>query len=239
MKHLIVLFAVAVTALADPIIVVTGVGATVTDLATNTTLPVAAEASFTINADSSVTLRIVNNITNPTGVLQNISDLYFDVYTVDGLYTGPGMITGLTGSTVTVGDQGAFTTAPISSLPANSWTMAFESGANAFHLNALGTGQPQYTIIGAPDGSNYSNNGGFRNGPHNPFLQSGAEFTLTFDNAPVSGIDNVVFSFGSAPGITSAGEIVNETPEPATLGMIGTAVVGLSMVLRRFRRSSC
>jgi hypothetical protein len=222
--------AITGTALASDIMFATAPGATVTS--GSATLPVSAHADF-IFGSNSVTLQIFNDITGPTGVLQNISSIYFDLYTDTGIYTGPVTITGLNAYTVTVGNHGTYTTSSITSLPANSWTIAFETGStDAYHLTALGTAHPQYTIIGWPDDSTYSSNGSFQSGSHNPFLQSGALFTLSAPGAVLTNVGHVQFAFGTSPGIMSAAD---EAPEPAMLGSVGLALLGIAGVIRRFR----
>lgn len=230
MKTLFAGILLSSVAFATPVVFSTDPGATVTS--SGTTLPVSAQAAFALNG-TSLNLTLFNNFVNPTSVLQNISDLYFDVYTDAGLYTGSASITGLSGTAVTVGSGGAFTTSSVTSLPASSWTLGFEPGSvDAFHLNALGTAQPQYTVIGAPDTVtlNYSTNGSFQTGSHNPFLQSGATFTLSFGGATVRNVNNVVFSFGTTPGIVAPG---SQVPEPATFSMVGGILLLAALVLRR------
>jgi hypothetical protein len=82
------------------------------------------------------------------------------------------------------------------------------------------------------------------NGPHNPFLGTGAKFTFsTSATLPTTGdanpFRNVFISFGTAFGNEVAtGDddvITDETPEPVGLMLAGGGLIGLSLLKRRRR----
>ena len=229
-RLLLLTWLVASAALAGTVSFQTAPGATTTY--NGTTLPVSAGADFTLGT-TGLSLTLFDYSIDPTSVQQNVSDIYFRVFTASGPYTGPVSIAGLQGTAVTVSNSGAFTLLPLWSVPADSWTIAFESGtANTYHLNALGTGTPNYTVIGGA--SDQYHQGSFGTSSHNPFLASGVTFFLDFGQT-ITGIDSVTFSFGTAPGITAPG-VSRQTPEPAVLGMTGASLILVSLVLRRRAR---
>ena len=214
MSRLVALALLTNAAFASPVRFYTAPGATVT--VDNAALGVSAEADFVLDG-SLLTVTLFNRIVNPTSVLQNISGLFFDVYTTEGLYAGAATIRGLSGTAVTVAKSGLVTSSPVTSLPSRSWSIL---GGN--HLTALGAANPDYTVIGAPDPKTgrYSQNGSFSATPHNPFLQSGAMFTIAFDGAPLTGVDHVVFSFGTNLGVTSPA-----VPESGTCVIVGLSLI--------------
>lgn len=225
MSRVIALAFLGCSAFGGPIFFYTAPGASVTS--NNTTLPVSAEADFVLRGNLLI-VTLYNRIVNPTSVLQNLSGLFFDVYTAEGLYGGAASIAGLSGTGVTVGKDGSLSTSPLVSVPLRSWSII-----DGTLLTALGTGGPDYTVIGAPNvqTDRYSNNGSFSATPHNPFLQSGATFTIAFDGTPLTGVNNVVFSFGTDPGVTAPA-----VPEPATFSLVGLTLVVVGIAARKLRR---
>ena len=84
------------------------------------------------------------------------------------------------------------------------------------------------------------------NGPHNPYLESGAAFTFsTSATLPTTGnvnpFSNVFISFGTDFGrevVATGGDsiiITGETPEPLGMILAGGGLIGLSMLKRRRR----
>jgi len=198
----------------------------------NTGNPVNAQVTFTVGQNGALTINLTNLIVNQNDVSQNISDLSFHI---DGLTSSGPLVS--SGNTIFVNSDG--TTSPGSNDVSTGWVLD-GTGPN-FHLNGLGTAAnvPAFTIIGAPGpGGIYTNaNGSIAgNNAHNPFLNQTATFTMTISGlTSVSQLSNVSISFG-----TTAGDNVPVTnlPEPTTMMLLGTGLLGVAGVARRrFRKS--
>jgi hypothetical protein len=99
---------------------------------------------------------------------------------------------------------------------------------------------PSHLIIGA--GAYTNANGSIAgNGPHNPFLDETATFTIhdsTITSAMV--VNNVVFGFGTQFGSTVNGQLsagASAVPESRTMLMIGTGLVLLGALKKRLAKS--
>jgi hypothetical protein len=192
--------------------------------------PVDAEADFTVSAGE-VSILLKNLEANPTSVIQLISDLSF---TLSGSQTSGTMATttsGSSGQEITVNGGGSST---LGSTVPTGWSLSL----TGFHLNVLGTPTgPSHLIIGPPDGSgNYSNaNGSIAgNGPHNPFLNGSASFTIDIPGLTASEtVTSATFSFGTTDGNNTQG-ITNTVPDGGiTVLLLGAAVSGLGLVRRK------
>ncbi len=197
-------------------------------------LPVSATATFTTGTDS-LEITLTNLQTNPTSVIQNLSDLAFI------LSSGQtsGTLTSSSGLERDVAANGTFTDGSVVS---TGWEL--ETSGSGLRLHVLGTAiGPAHTIIGGPDGSNvYSNGNGSitGNGPHNPFLAGTVTFDLTILGLTAdSTVTGVTFSFGTTEGNNvpgDCGDCIPRVPEPdsATLFVIsGVLVAILTTQLRR------
>jgi len=74
------------------------------------------------------------------------------------------------------------------------------------------------------------------NNPHNPFLNQSATFSVTIPGLPANAvITNVVFQFGtgtdSVPGVSGVA-----VPEPASMFLLGSGLVGITSLIRRRRK---
>jgi hypothetical protein len=180
--------------------------------------PVSATAEFTTSEDL-ITLKLTNNVANPTSIIQALSDIFF---TASGVTGGGGLKTPSAYTLITIGTDAS----PLVGNP--TWLLTNTSGNN-YHLDVLpgpATG-PATLLIGPGDYTNA--NGSIKNNsPHNPFLQTSATWTLAFPDATANTvISNVVFSFGTTPGNDIG------VPVPAAMWLFGSGLIGLVAIARR------
>jgi hypothetical protein len=217
------LFILSAPAFADQIIV-TPIGSTLDSL------PVSAQAEFSFSTDS-ITLTLTNLQSDPTAVIQNISDFQFWL----NQDTSGSSLTSSSGLERTVASGGTYTDG---STVSTGWIFSTPT-TTSIYLNGLGVGSdvPAHTIIGAPDGTDvYSsaNSSIAGNGPHNPFLAGSVTFDLS-----VPGVDanttvlSAIFSFGTVSGETVGGG--GPIPEPTSLLLLGSGLAGLAVWFRRKR----
>lgn len=106
-----------------------------------------------------------------------------------------------------------------------------QSNFSANHTNLDGLG---YGLLSAGDNTGTGNGGVLG---HGPLIKDTAQFVLTvpqgFDLGEVG--KTVVFQYGTSLNETHyVGNLqTTPTPEPATLGMLGSGVIGLAAMLRR------
>jgi hypothetical protein len=196
---------------------------------------VSASAVFNVTDANHFTITLNNTIGSALhSAGQLLSDLEFNVTAANLTMTSSN------GQVVTINDNGS--TTPGANV-STGWGFG-STGGNSFLLCIIcGSGvsasgaQPAHTII--PTGSSFSNanNSIAGNGPHNPFLASGATFnfsttsTLNTAGNPFSG---VIFSFGTEFGnnVSSPGPGTS-TPEPATYLISGAGLIALAVIRRR------
>lgn len=170
--------------------------------------PVNAEADFNLS-DGQLSITLSNLQANPTNNIQTISDLSFTL--------SNGSLTGATSNSLT---------APVNLITINSnHSTVSGTGTAGFVfstpsstvglldlLNGQGHAGPAHAIIGpAPYTAADSSIAG--SGPHNPFIDQTATFTISGGITAATTVSTVTFSFGT----TSGQNITVAVPEPSTI----------------------
>jgi len=191
--------------------------------------PVSASATVTTNTNS-VFITLTDLQANPTDIAQLLSD--FDFVLSNGATTGT--LTTSSGQQIVIAGNGTTT---LGSTGSTGWGLN-NNVSGGLQLDALGFIGPAGLIVGPPGaGGVYTNaNASIAgNGPHNPFINQTATFTLSVAGvSAATTVTSATFSFGTTPGINVPG--TPSVPEPITSALVGTGLVSLFFLRRRIAR---
>jgi hypothetical protein len=211
------------SAQADPISVCTGPGCSTTNV-----------TGSIVAGNGTVTITLNNNLTNSqvVSVIQNVSGVYFQV----SGYNGGAVSLSASNSTQSTNIDNSGNAVLAGAVNPTGWA-AGHSGTTitACVVCAFGIGPtvgPEQTIIGGTGSGAYANaNGSIAgNDPHNPFLVGIVTFTLVVPGVTVnSTFTNVVIQFGT----TATPPQTQQVPEPASMFLLGTGLLGAAAGFRR------
>ena len=230
-----------------PVFAISAFAATVTSstpAGSSTSGPVAASATFITGGMSGgtgfVNITLTDLQGDPKDVAQLISGLSFTLS--NGVTSGT--LFQSVGTQVTVNSGGTYA---LGTTGAAGWGLN-NNVSGGLQLDALGFVGPAGLIIGPPGaGNTYSNaNASIAgNGPHNPFLSKSVTFTIDFSTAAnvtaATTVTSATFFFGTTAGqyhvqgcmSTDPSCGLAPTPEPISLALTGTGLIGLLFLRRR------
>jgi hypothetical protein len=194
-----------------------------------------AASAVVTTGTNSITITLTDLYVNPTDVGQNISAFYFTTSVTPSTDT----VLSSSDTAIDVHDDGTYVN---DGTGTPGWALTLVSGVTKLDDLAAGGSAPAHTIIGAPGPGNvYSNGNGSidkTGGPHDPFIQETATWTLTETGiTSATTLSNVFFQFGTTDGSNDVQATLVPTPEPATAGMFLIAGAALILLGRSRRRS--
>lgn len=196
-------------------------------------------ASYAVTATADITLgngTINIVLTNTTPFTHDAGQLLTDFHLTINDFSSTPSLTSSLAIPRTVASNGSFVDGALTS---TNWGGNYNAGSHTETLVFNGSGA-KYAILGPDSGGDYSGaNGSITVSPgHNPFAAEQVTFTL---NAPGvtanSAIQDVQFSWNTGLSYLTPGTPIpnsGDTPEPASLGLLGLGAVGL--LARRRRR---
>lgn len=211
------------TAKADPISVCTGPACSTTNV-----------TGSIVAGNGTVTITLNNNLTNAQviSVIQNVSAVYFQV----SGYNGGAVSLSGSNSTQSTNIDNNGNAVLAGAVNPTGWA-AGHSGSTitVCVVCAFGVGPtagPEQTIIGGTGSGAYANaNGSIAgNDPHNPFLVGTVTFTLVVPGVTAnSTFSNVVLQFGTE----ATPPQTQQVPEPASMLLLGSGLIGVAAGFRR------